>query len=64
MASSSGAYRVLIMVFSAAFLLLGVAIIARTLLWGGGPLSIGVVMGIAFIAVGAGRIWVSSRVGR
>jgi len=64
MASSGGAYRVLIVVLSALFLLLGLVLVVRTLLWGGGPLSVGVVMGIAFMAVGAGRLWVSSRVGR
>jgi hypothetical protein len=63
MASSSRAYRAFILVLSTAFLLLGLGIVARTLLWGGGPLSVGVLMGIAFMAVGAGRLWITSRMG-
>jgi hypothetical protein len=63
MTSSGRAYRVLVLVLSTAFLLLGLTIVARTLIWGGGPLSVGVVMGVAFVAVGAGRLWVSSRMG-
>jgi hypothetical protein len=62
-ASSNRAYRVLVLVLSAAFFLLGLAILARTLFGGGGPLSVGVLMGVAFMAVGAGRLWVSSRMG-
>lgn len=58
------AYRGAVRAFSAALLLLGVAILATTLAAGGGPLSVGVLMGVAFLAVGAGRLWVSSRTGR
>ena len=35
-----------------------------TLANGGGPLSTGFLLGIAFIAVGAGRLWVNARMGR
>jgi hypothetical protein len=64
MASPERIYRGSVRVFSFAFLVLGVAILVTTLAAGGGPLSIGVVMGLAFVAVGAGRLWVSSRAGR
>lgn len=47
--------------FSLVFLVLGVVILAGTLAAGGGPLSVGVLLGIAFLAVGAGRLWIASR---
>ena len=43
---------------------LGLAILVSTLVNGGGPLSVGVLIGVAFIAVGAGRLWVSARMER
>jgi hypothetical protein len=39
-------------------------ILAITVAAGGGPVSLGVVLGIAFVAVGAGRLWLSARMGR
>jgi len=53
----SGSVRVL----SVAFIAIGVALIVATLGSGGGPLSIGLLMGIGFIAVGGGRLWMASR---
>lgn len=53
----SGAVRALSVVFVA----IGLAMLATTLAAGGGPLSIGTIMGIAFVAVGAGRLWAASR---
>lgn len=47
--------------FSALFVALGLVILLSTLIRGGGPLSLGVVLGLAFLAVGAGRLWVASR---
>lgn len=55
-----GSIRVLSLVFMA----IGLAIVATTLAAGGGPLSVGVWMGVAFLAVGAGRLWVASRMSR
>ncbi len=49
---------------SAVFLALGAVLLVTTLLNGGGPASVGVLMGIAFLAVGAGRLWVSARMSR
>ena len=48
-----------VQVLSFAFLALGVAILASTLAHGGGPLSLGVLLGVAFLAVGAARLWLS-----
>jgi hypothetical protein len=53
----SGSVRLL----SIAFIAIGVALIVATLGGGGGPASIGLLMGIGFIAIGVGRLWVASR---
>ena len=47
--------------FSVLFIAIGLAVLAVTLANGGGPASVGVLMGIVFVAVGAGRLWVASR---
>lgn len=49
------------LVLSAAMAVIGVAILVRTLAGGGGPLSIGVVMGLLFVGAGAGRLWATTR---
>ena len=48
-------------VLSFAFLALGLLILVSTLVNGGGPLSVGTLLGFAFLAVGAGRLWIASR---
>jgi hypothetical protein len=48
---------------SAVMVLLGVAILVSTLVRGGGPLAVGVLLGVLFVAAGAGRIYVQ-RLGR
>ena len=35
--------------------------IVRTVAAGGGPLAVGVVLGLLFVAAGAGRLWVERR---
>ena len=45
-------------ILPAAMVLIGVAFIVRTLLGGGGPIAIGIILGLLFIAAGAGRIYV------
>ena len=44
---------------SGVILLLGLVMIAVTLLRGGGPLALGVVFGVLFALLGAGRLWLS-----
>jgi len=39
-------------------------VLTVTLLNGGGPASVGVLMGLAFVAVGAGRLWIATRMER
>jgi hypothetical protein len=57
-------YRHAVRGFSAAFVLIGLVVLIVTLANGGGPASVGVLMGIAFVAVGAGRLWIASRMER
>ena len=56
-------YHGSVRVFSVIFIALGIAILALTLAAGGGPLSLGFLMGVLFVAVGAGRLWAASRMG-
>jgi len=44
--------------------LIGLVVLAVTLANGGGPLSVGFLIGVAFVAVGAGRLYVNARMGK
>ena len=55
------AYKGAIKGFSAVFVAVGLALLVVTLASGGGPLAVGFLMGIAFLAVGAGRLWIATR---
>lgn len=57
------AHRRMTSLMSGALILLGVAILARTIAEGGGPLATGMLLGILFIAAGAGRLWMARRSG-
>jgi hypothetical protein len=48
-------------VFSLLFVAVGLILLVATLANGGGPFSVGTVLGVAFLAVGAGRLWIASR---
>jgi hypothetical protein len=61
MSSPERIYRGSVRALSTVMLGLGAAIIVITLVGGGGPLSLGILLGIAFVAVGAGRLWLASR---
>ena len=62
--SPDGIYHGSVRALSVVMVGLGVAILVMTLAGGGGPLSLGILLGIAFVAVGAGRLWVASRMKR
>ncbi|HVL31419.1 MAG TPA: hypothetical protein VM299_04235 [Solirubrobacteraceae bacterium] len=49
------------LVLSAAMAVLGVAILVVTLVNGGGPLTLGFVLGLLFLGAGAGRFYVTWR---
>ncbi len=59
--NGQGAYRGAVRVFSLVFVALGLLLLVATLAQGGGPASVGVLIGIAFLAVGLGRLWLGSR---
>jgi hypothetical protein len=46
-------------VMSGAMVVVGVAILVSTIARGGGPLTIGVVLGLLFVAAGAGRLYLT-----
>ena len=49
------------MVLSAAMILIGVALIVRTLAAGGGAVALGLLFGVLFIAAGAARLYAERR---
>jgi hypothetical protein len=49
---------------SVTLILLGIAMIARTVANGGGPLAFGLLLGVLFIAAGLGRLYVNARLSR
>ncbi len=57
-------YRGAVTGFSLVFVAIGAALLVATLATGGGPASVGFLMGIAFLAIGAGRLWINSRARR
>jgi hypothetical protein len=56
-----GAYNYATRGFSLVFAALGLLMLVVTLVGGGGPASIGFVLGILFLAVGVGRFWIATR---
>jgi hypothetical protein len=42
-------------------MVIGIALIVRTVTLGGGPTTIGLLLGIGFVAVGVGRLYIQSR---
>jgi hypothetical protein len=44
---------------SAVIVLIGVALLVSTLARGGGPLAIGVLLGVLFVLAGAGRFYLA-----
>lgn len=45
------------MLLSTAMILIGVAMLVRSIGAGAGPLALGVILGVLFIAAGAARLW-------
>jgi hypothetical protein len=61
--SSDRFYHGAVRAFSLAFLAIGVVVLVVTLANGGGPASVGFLLGVAFLLVGAGRLWIGTRSG-
>jgi hypothetical protein len=49
------------LVLSGLMVAIGVAMIVRTIAGGGGPVAVGIVIGLLFVAAGAGRYWAERR---
>ena len=54
------AYRQSTRVLGAVICLLGIVLLVSTLARGGGPLALGVLVGVAFTLLGAGRVYLAS----
>jgi hypothetical protein len=54
-------YRGAVRGFSIALVAIGLALLVVTITAGGGPASVGFLMGVAFLAVGLGRLWIGAR---
>ncbi|MEA2169664.1 MAG: hypothetical protein QOF76_2964 [Solirubrobacteraceae bacterium] len=48
-------------VLPAAMVLVGIAMLVRTIAVGGGAGAIGIIMGVLFLAAGGGRLWIEHR---
>jgi len=57
-----GAYDRSIRAFSIVYTVIGVVVLGMTIARGGGPLSVGFLIGLAFIGVGVGRYVVQRKV--
>jgi hypothetical protein len=62
--SGERVYRGAVRAFSGAMAAIGLAVLVVTLANGGGPASFGFLIGIAFLLVGGGRLWLSTRMER
>jgi hypothetical protein len=54
-------YRAATRLFAVVIIGFGVAILVVTIAGGGGPLALGVWLGLLFVALGAGRLYLSLR---
>jgi hypothetical protein len=62
--SGERAYRGAVKAFSLVFVAIGLVLLATTLANGGGPASVGSLLGLVFVAIGALRMWSAVRMGR
>jgi hypothetical protein len=54
-------YNGAIRAMSLAFIAIGLGVFALTLANGGGPASLGFLLGLAFVGIGIGRLWAGAR---
>jgi hypothetical protein len=54
-------YQLAVRTFSVVIIGFGVLMLVLTLARGGGPLAVGVLFGLLFIALGSGRLYLSMR---
>lgn len=61
MPEGRGLHRTATLLLSAAMVVIGLAMLVRTFGAGGGPLTLGFVLGLLFVAAGAGRFYFTWR---
>jgi hypothetical protein len=61
--SGQRVYQGAVRAFSLAFVAIGLVVLVVTLANGGGPLSLGFLLGLAFVGIGVGRLWMGARMG-
>ena len=61
MPDGSGVHRRATLVLSAAMVVIGLAMLVRTFNAGGGPFALGTLLGLLFVAAGAGRLYFTWR---
>jgi hypothetical protein len=54
-------YNGAVRAFSVAFIAIGLVVLVVTLANGGGPASLGTLLGLAFLGIGVGRLWMGAR---
>ena len=54
-------YELAVRIFSVTIIGFGVAMLVLTLARGGGPLAVGVLFGLLFIALGSGRLYLARK---
>jgi hypothetical protein len=64
MAAPDEVYRAATRLFAVVILGFGAAILVVTLANGGGPLSLGFLLGLLFVGLGAGRLYLATRANR
>lgn len=52
-----GSYATMQRVLGGLLCAVGLAMVVATLVGGGGPLALGMIVGVLFVALGAARIW-------
>ena len=64
MAEPDEVYRAVTRLFAVVILGFGIAMVVVTLANGGGPLSTGFLLGMIFMGLGAGRLYLARRTGQ
>jgi hypothetical protein len=57
----TGGYRAMTQLLAVVTIALGVVMVGITIARGGDPLSVGIVLGLLFVAAGAGRLYLLRR---
>ena len=59
--SGRGVHRGATLALSAAMIVIGLAMLVQTFSAGGGPLALGTILGVLFVAAGGGRLYFTWR---